>query len=140
MGGDSDQEVTKLRLLIEKDSYQNCYSRLSDFMIEHGSDISSIRINEVSPEFRYVTAKRDIRPGQTILYAPRKLVISHSDILKHPKIAPGIVENNPFSHWGMFGLFLLFEREDPESFWRITIDVVPFSSSCFPVFYTQEER
>lgn len=120
------------------------FDRLFDWMKHDGSEFDKLKMRYYGPDYRGVHAARDIKKGETILYVPKKEIISLEMAMESPigaLMAAKNLRNRLLSPKHSFlSCFIMQEKRKPVSYFKEFIDILPKAFTNFPIFYTVEER
>jgi len=113
-------------------------------MKHDGAQFDKMKVRYYAPDYRGVHASRDIKKGETILYVPRKEIITLEMAMASP-IGKLMAERNFRQRLispkhSFLATYVMQERRKENSYFKEYIDILPKKFNNFPIFYTQEER
>ena len=95
-------------------------------------------------DYRGVNAARDIKKGETILYVPKKQIITLEMAMASPigkkMYEKGLRQRLISPKHSFLCTFVMQERRKPETEWNAYIDILPKNFDNFPIFFTDEEK
>lgn len=113
-------------------------------MKDGGSEFDKLKVRYYGPDYRGVHASRAIKKGETILFCPRKQIITLEMAFASPigsKLFARNFRNRLISPKHSFlATFLMEEKRKETSYFQEYIDILPKGYNNFPIFYTHEER
>ena len=122
------------------------FDQLFDWMRKDGAQFDKLKMRYYGPDYRGVHAAREIKKGETILYVPKKEIITLEMAMESP-IGALMAAQNMRSRLlspkhSFLATFIMQERRktDPPSYFKDFIDILPKNFTNFPIFYTAEER
>ena len=113
-----------------------------DWMRKNGAIFEKIQMHYYAHDYRGVHTMKDIEEFEIFLRVPENLIIT-SKRGKQTPIGAKMVASGIELDWDYLAyitVFFLTEYHNPTSFWRPYLDVYPKDVSCFPMFYTEEEK
>jgi protein-histidine N-methyltransferase len=120
------------------------FDAMFDWMKHDGASFDKLKMRYYAPDYRGVHASRDIVKGETILYVPKKEIITLEMAMQSPvgsQMAQQGHRNRLLSPKHSFlSCFLMEEKRKPDSYFKRFIDILPKCFTNFPIFYTTEER
>lgn len=103
-----------------------------------------MKIRYYTEDYRGVHAARDIKKGETILYVPKKRIITLEMAFASPvgrkMYEKGLRQRLISPKHSFLATFIMQERRKEHTEWDPYIDILPKSYSNFPIFYTEEEK
>jgi protein-histidine N-methyltransferase len=102
----------------------------------HNGKANNIRISNINEYSRGVVASGYTKSFKRLLEVPKSLII-HNDTCITPQTQS--LCSQFLSHHSMFSLFILLEKQDPNSFWSPYLSVLPTDFTGFPIFYSAPE-
>lgn len=120
------------------------FEKLFKWMTKDGAQFDKLKMRYYGPDYRGVHAARDIKKGETILYVPKKEIITLEMAMESPigsLMAARNMRNRLLSPKHSFlSCFIMQEKRKPSSYFKEFIDILPKNFTNFPIFYTVEER
>lgn len=120
------------------------FEKLFKWMTKDGAQFDKLKMRYYGPDYRGVHAARDIKKGETILYVPKKEIITLEMAMESPigaLMAARNMRNRLLSPKHSFlSCFIMQEKRKPTSYFKEFIDILPKNFTNFPIFYTVEER
>jgi len=111
---------------------------------EGGSTFDKLKIRYYSTDYRGVHAARNIKKGEIILLIPLKQIITLEMAFESPigrKMVDKRMRDRLLSPKHSFlSTYLMQENRKKNSDFVIYMDILPKDLSCFPVFFTPEEK
>ena len=115
-----------------------------EWLKENGAVSPKLELRQVSKDNRIMIATKDIHERETILHVPKKLLITievakQSDLVKQLSEKSG---DDEIYRNDLLTLFILEEKNNPNSFWKPYLDILPSGQSfnSVPINYTPEQR
>lgn len=113
-------------------------------MKKDGAEFDKLKVRYYAPDYRGVHAARDIKKGETILYVPKKEIITLEMAFESPigklMYARNFRQRLISPKHSFLAAYIMQERRKPYSYFKEYMDILPKSFNNFPIFYTQEER
>jgi protein-histidine N-methyltransferase len=107
-----------------------------------GANFDKIKMRYYSPDYRGVHARVKLKKNEVFLIIPRNLIIT----LEMAKATP-IGSKMEKAHLNLLSpkhsflsTYVLQERKKPDTKWAPYFDILPKSTSNFPIFFTPEEK
>lgn len=120
------------------------FERLFRWMRKDGAEFDKLKMRYYAPDYRGVHAARDIKKGETILYVPKKEIITLEMAMESPigtlMVAKNLRNRLLSPKHSFLSCFIMQERRKPQSYFKDFIDILPKSFTNFPIFYSVEER
>ena len=110
------------------------FEKLFKWMTKDGANFDKLKMRYYGPDYRGVHAARDIKKGETILYVPKKEIITLEMAIESP-IGALMAAKHSF-----LSCFIMQEKRKPASYFKEFIEILPKNFTNFPIFYTVEER
>lgn len=153
---DPDNQEMQTMLRVAEEEYKEDYTVPKDdpervrfetlfkWMINDGAEFDKMKVRYYAPDYRGVHAARDIKKGETILYVPRKEIITLEMAIASP-IGKLMYERNFRQRLispkhSFLATYIMQERRKEKSYFAEYIDILPKKFNNFPIFYSQEER
>lgn len=110
------------------------------WMIKDGAEFDKMKVRYYAPDYRGVHAARDIKKGETILYVPRKEIITLEMAIASP-IGKLMYERNFRQRLispkhSFLATYIMQERRKEQSYFAEYIDILPKKFNNFPIFYS----
>lgn len=138
-----EQYTADHKINVEADEKER-FDKMFAWMKHDGAEFGKLKLRYYAPDYRGVHAARDIKKGETILYVPKKEIITLEMAMESPigvLMAGKNLRNRLLSPKHSFlATFLMQERRKPDSYFKEFIDILPKNFTNFPIFYTAEER
>jgi len=120
------------------------FEKLFRWMTKDGAQFDKLKMRYYGPDYRGVHAARDIKKGETILYVPKKEIITLEMAMESPigsLMAARNMRNRLLSPKHSFlSCFIMQEKRKPVSYFKEFIEILPKNFTNFPIFYSVEER
>jgi len=121
-----------------KDTSVERYSTLVSWLQKNGSTFPDLEIKHYSNTFRGVIASTNIQKNKCIMSIPRKCIIT-TLLAKESKICKELLQNRKptdvFSNHTWIALYLIQEKNNPDSFWKPYLDILPTHFMSFPHYF-----
>jgi len=116
------------------------FDRLIDWLLRGKCRFPSLYLKYYSPEYRGVHALTRINKDEVVLEVPLSHIMT-SEVARASDIgqkitASGVDLNSTHT---FLACYLLQERDNPTSFWKPYIDILPKAFSNLPIFFNQDE-
>ena len=114
------------------------YNSMIEWLQKNGSYFPHLEIKHYSNTFRGVIAKKNITKNNCIMRIPHKCIITtihakKSDICK--ELEKNMTSTDVLSNHTWLALYLLVEKNNPNSYWKPYLDILPKHFMNFPHFY-----
>lgn len=120
------------------------FDALLNWLKEGGSMFDKMKIRYYSTDYRGVHAARNIKKGEMILLVPLKQIITLEMAFDSPigrKMVQRRMKERLLSPKHSFlSTFIMQERRKEQTDFEFYLDILPKDLSCFPVFFTPEEK
>lgn len=121
-----------------KDTSVEKYNILVSWLQQNGSTFPNLEIKHYSNTFRGVIASTNIQKNKCIMSIPRKCIIT-TILAQKSAICKELLQNKKvddvFSNHTWIALYLIQERNNPESFWKPYLDILPTHFMSFPHYF-----
>ncbi|XP_026728696.1 histone-lysine N-methyltransferase setd3 [Trichoplusia ni] len=136
------KEITNLECPQHKSAQHNRQANIDKYikwLSENGAQFDGVEISEFEGYELGLKAKKDFKEGSLILTIPSKVMLTEksakeSELATFISVDP-LLQNMPNI---TLALFLLLEKNNPESFWKPYIDILPEKYSTI-LYFTLEE-
>ena len=109
-----------------------------------GAEFDKLKMRYYAPDYRGVHAARDVKKGETILYVPRKEIITLEMAMESPigklMAARNFRQRLISPKHSFLSCYIMQDRRKEKSYFDEYIDILPKAFENFPIFYTMEER
>lgn len=139
-GNPTSRKIKIINILAEKT--QDFFKIYQDWMVEFGSKFNKMEIKEFSTDYRGVMAKEDIKKEETIVFVPKKGMLTLT-MAKQGPIGKKIVSSGIsliYPNNSTLSTYVLTEQANPTTIWKLMFKALPKSVSNFPVFFTEKEK
>ena len=120
------------------------FEAMFNWMKKDGAEFDKLKMRYYAPDYRGVHAARDVKKGETILYVPRKEIITLEMAMESPIGAKMKVKNHRSRlispKHSFLATYIMQDRRKEKSYYDEYIDILPKAFDNFPIFYTMEER
>eukprot|EP00826_Nyctotherus_ovalis_P056957 TRINITY_DN7776_c0_g1_i5.p1 TRINITY_DN7776_c0_g1~~TRINITY_DN7776_c0_g1_i5.p1 ORF type:complete len:558 (+),score=117.68 TRINITY_DN7776_c0_g1_i5:94-1767(+) len=117
------------------------FNAFMKWLHDGGAVLNKIKVRYHSADYRSVHARVKLKRHELLLQIPKHLIIT-LEIAKKTPIGAKIKATMPkllSPKHSLMTVCILQEMHDAESKWKPFIDMLPQSTSNFPIFFTQEE-
>lgn len=120
------------------------FEALFEWMRQDGATFDKLKLRYYGPDYRGVHAARDIKQGETILFVPRKEIITLEMAIESP--IGQLMNARDFRRrlispkHSFLATYIMQEKRKKNSYFEKYIDILPKCFNNFPIFYTKEER
>lgn len=121
----------------DKDKFQI----FEKWLLDNGAKFPSLELKDYGDEVRGVHATADIPPDEVIMEIPLKCLITvemGKDTAVGQKILQSNISLDAPKHIFLM-LFMLIDRQNPNSFFKPYYDILPKTLHNMPIFWTEEE-
>jgi len=132
----------KIYCLPYGDSKMEKIEAFTTWMKKNGAKFNKIQMRYYDTDYRGVHTMKDLKEEEVFLIVPKSLIIT-AQKGKETALGAKVLKANLDLNWDYLvyiNIFLLVQFHDPHSFWKPYMDVYPRDVSCFPMFYSKEER
>lgn len=121
------------------------FDALFEWMKKDGAEFDKLKMRYYAPDYRGVHAAREVKKGETILYVPRKEIITLEMAMESPigalMAARNFRQRLISPKHSFLATYIMQDRRLPEgSYFDEYIDILPKAFDNFPIFYTMDER
>lgn len=121
------------------------FDKLFEWMKKDGAEFDKLKMRYYAPDYRGVHAAREVHKGETILYVPRKEIITLEMAMESPigalMAARNFRQRLISPKHSFLATYIMQDRRKTEgSYYDEYIDILPKAFDNFPIFYTMEER
>lgn len=117
------------------------YNVLLSWLKQNGSYFPNLEIKHYSNTFRGIVSNKNISKDKCIMRIPNKCIIT-TLIAKKSSICIELEKNlkpsDTFSTHTWIALYLINEKNNPNSYWKPYLDILPSHFMSFPHFYDKE--
>lgn len=119
---------------------QDRFDNMVRWMRDGGSKFPMLYLQYYSEDYRGVHCLTKIPSNQMILYVPLSHIMT-SEVAKESNIGRKIIIANVDlrSKHSYLAAYLLQERDNPQSFWKPYLDILPQKYRNMPIFFTPDE-
>ena len=116
------------------------FSNLIKWLIDYNATFPNLEIKHYNENFRGMVTKSNVYKGKPLISIPQKCIMT---TLKAYESESGKELKNsgwdPDSSHTWLALYLIEEKQNPNSFWKPYIDIIPPVYGDFPQFYSKSE-
>ena len=120
------------------------FESMFNWMKKDGAEFDKLKMRYYAPDYRGVHAARDVKKGETILYVPKKEIITLEMAMESPigaKMKAKHHRSRLISPKHSFlATYIMQDGRKEKSYYDEYIDILPKAFDNFPIFYTMEER
>ena len=121
------------------------FETMFNWMKKDGAEFDKLKMRYYAPDYRGVHAAREIQKGETILYVPKKEIITLEMAMESPIGAKMKAKNHRQrlispKHSFLATYIMQDRRKEGGSYYDDYIDILPKAFDNFPIFYSIEER
>lgn len=121
------------RLFSEKELLDN----FNEWLINNRAKFESLEIKQISSENRGVISKKRIKPGTIFVSIPDKCILGFDNILES-EIGKKMEKNNIGCH-SIIAVYILNEKNNPNTFWKPYFDILPVKYENIPLFFNETQ-
>lgn len=118
------------------------FDKLINWLIRGGAIFPKLHMRHYSEDYRGVHSTRNISKDECIIFIPKSHIIT-LEMAKQTRIGSQMFYLNLdliSPKHSFLSTFILQEQQNPQSFWRPYLNILPEKYANFPIFYSEEEK